>query len=131
RRSYKGCRFICSGAPHLAVRNQVAENGAPLFARARIVDGDGFSAGEFALRGCGWAWTLGFVLLGTNGNGGYDESENCKATDRKDLTHGYSLQRKNSNTEDTVYGREQMESGSSGRATYRHEIELAWLFSRV
>ena len=58
----EGGRFICAGAPDLAVGNEITENFAALHARAGVSDLDGFSAGELAFGVGGRTGAAGFVL---------------------------------------------------------------------
>ena len=58
----EGGGFICTGAPHLAVGNEITENFAALHARARIIDLHRFSVGELAIGFGGRTGAAGFIL---------------------------------------------------------------------
>jgi hypothetical protein len=60
-------RFVCTGAPDLAVRNEVSENFPALHAWAGVIDLYGFSVGELAVGFRGRTGATGFVLRAGRG----------------------------------------------------------------
>src|SRR5690349_22662576 len=67
-RCHKCCGFVCSSSPNFVVRNKPSKDLSPLHARAGVIDSDGFSVGQFALRLRRRTGTVGGVPLAKRQN---------------------------------------------------------------